>query len=199
MDICVLQPFNPLVGLLTILREARKWWNLAIENEGDLIGHVIEKPQDLDGLKFKWSSISFDMGNDGLAGSPSEAALDSHMDFLSNSLPELRDVTITLFPTPMVSLYSCKVKQILYSIYIVYCSIMNESFPITGLLDFAWSTDNSSWSKSCLKTPANKVSSLSSISSYQGCRTFRENYWTRNFHFRAFTDTAGSSSCSQVY
>jgi len=96
-----LRPFNPFVGLLTILREARKWWNLEIENEGDLIGHVIEKPQDLDTIKFKWKSISFDMGNDGLSGSPSEAALNSHMEFLSNSLPKLEEVTITLFPTPM--------------------------------------------------------------------------------------------------
>jgi len=96
-----LRPFNPLVGLLTILREARKWWNLEIENEGDLIGHVIEKPQDLDSLKFKWTSISFDMGNDGLSGSPSEAALNSHMEFLSNTLPDLKEATITLFPTPM--------------------------------------------------------------------------------------------------
>ena len=90
------------MGLLTILREARKWWNLEIENEGDLIGHVIEKPQDLDNLKFKWTNISFDMGNDGLSGSPSEDALNSQMEFLANTLPHLKEATITLFPTPMV-------------------------------------------------------------------------------------------------
>ena len=91
------------MGLLTIIREARKWWNLEIENEGDLIGHVIETPQDLDSLKFKWTSISFDMGNDGLGGSPSEAALNSHMEFLDNILPDLKEANVTLFPTPMVS------------------------------------------------------------------------------------------------
>ena len=91
------------MGLLTILIEARKWWNLEIENEGDLLGLVIEKPQDLDNLRFKWTNISFDMGNDGLAGSPSETALNSHMEFLSNTLPDLKEVTVTLFPTPIVS------------------------------------------------------------------------------------------------
>ena len=34
-----------MVGLLTLLREARKWWNLEIETEGDLLDIVIERPK----------------------------------------------------------------------------------------------------------------------------------------------------------
>ena len=30
---------------LTLLREARKWWNLEIETEGDLLDIVIERPK----------------------------------------------------------------------------------------------------------------------------------------------------------
>jgi hypothetical protein len=96
-----LRPFNPLVGLLTILREARKWWNLEIENEGDLLDLVIEQPTDLDNLKFKWKKINFGMGNDGLSGSPSETALNDQMEFLSSRLPDLEELTLTLFPIPV--------------------------------------------------------------------------------------------------
>ena len=78
-----LRSFNPMVGLLTLVREARKWWNLEIENEGDLLDIVIEKPADLDQLSFRWKKIGFDMANDGLSGSPSETALNEHMEFLS--------------------------------------------------------------------------------------------------------------------
>ena len=52
---------------MTLLREARKWWNLEIENEGDLLDIVIERPEDLDQLTFNWKMIGFDMANDGLA------------------------------------------------------------------------------------------------------------------------------------
>ena len=45
------RPFNPKMGLLTILREARKLWILDIENEGELLDVVIEKPKDLEQIK----------------------------------------------------------------------------------------------------------------------------------------------------
>jgi len=96
-----LRPFNPLVSMLTILREARKWWNLEIENEGDLLDIVIERPADLDSIKFKWTKINFEMGNDGLSGSPSETALNGQMEFLTSTVPDLEEITLTMFPTPM--------------------------------------------------------------------------------------------------
>ena len=114
------RPFNPLVGLLTLIREARKWWNLEIENEGDLLDIVIERPEDLDQLTFNWKTIGFDksnilrdvkaylfrfdMANDGLVGSPSDAVLNDQMEFLARTLPNLVNVNLTLFPSPLAFL-----------------------------------------------------------------------------------------------
>ena len=98
------RPFNPLVGLLTLLREARKWWNLEIENEGDLLDIVIERPEDLDQLTFNWKTIGFDMANDGLVGSPSDSALNDQMEFLARTLPNLTNLNLTLFPSPLAFL-----------------------------------------------------------------------------------------------
>jgi len=95
-----IKPFNPLVGLLTLLREARRWGSLDIENEGDLLDMVIERPSDLDRVTFAWASMGLDMGNDGLAGAPSEAELNDHMEFLDRSLPSLNSLSLTLFPSP---------------------------------------------------------------------------------------------------
>ena len=83
---------------MTLLREARKWWNLEIENEGDLLDIVIERPEDLDHLTFNWKTIGFDMANDGLVGSPSDAALNDQMEFLARTLPHLDlNLNLTLF------------------------------------------------------------------------------------------------------
>ena len=76
---------------------------LEIENEGDLLDLVLEEPQDLERLRFRWSQVGFDMGNDGLAGSLSESDLNNHMEFLSATLPNLSGIVITLFPSHMVS------------------------------------------------------------------------------------------------
>ena len=76
---------------------------LEIENEGDLLDLVLEEPKDLERLRFRWSEVGFDMGNDGLAGSLSESDLNNHMEFLSTTLPNLTGLVITLFPSPMVS------------------------------------------------------------------------------------------------
>ena len=92
------------MGLLTLLREARKWWNLEIENEGDLLDIVIERPEDLDHLTFNWKTIGFDMANDGLVGSPSDAALNDQMEFLARTLPHLDNLNLTLFPSPLAFL-----------------------------------------------------------------------------------------------
>merc|ERR550539_316085 len=74
---------------------------LEIENEGDLLDLVLEEPQDLERLRFRWNEVGFDMGNDGLAGSLSESDLNDHMEFLSATLPNLSGLVITLFPSPM--------------------------------------------------------------------------------------------------
>ena len=92
------------MGLLTLLREARKWWNLEIENEGDLLDIVIERPEDLDQLTFNWRTIGFDMANDGLVGSPSDTALNDQMEFLARTLPNLTTLNLTLFPSPLAFL-----------------------------------------------------------------------------------------------
>ena len=76
---------------------------LEIENEGDLLDLVLEEPQDLERLRFRWSQVGFDMGNDGLAGALSESDLNNHMEFLSTSLPNLTELVITLFPSHMVN------------------------------------------------------------------------------------------------
>ena len=89
---------------MTLLREARKWWNLDIENEGDLLDIVIERPEDLDHLTFNWKTIGFDMANDGLVGSPSDAALNDQMEFLARTLPHLDNLNLTLFPSPLAFL-----------------------------------------------------------------------------------------------
>ena len=89
---------------MTLLREARKWWNLEIENEGDLLDIVIERPEDLDLLTFNWKTIGFDMANDGLVGSPSDAALNDQMEFLARTLPHLDNLNLTLFPSPLAFL-----------------------------------------------------------------------------------------------
>ena len=79
---------------MTLLREARKWWNLEIENEGDLLDIVIERPEDLDHLTFNWKTIGFDMANDGLVGSPSDAALNDQMEFLAGTLSHLDNLNL---------------------------------------------------------------------------------------------------------
>ena len=76
---------------------------MEIENEGDLLDLVLEEPQDLERLRFRWSEVGFDLGNDGLAGSLSESDLNNHMEFLSTTLPNLSGLAITLFPSPMVT------------------------------------------------------------------------------------------------
>ena len=60
------QPFNPLIGLLTIIREVKKWGTIELENDGDLLDIVLESSQDWERLRFKWSGISIDMGHDGI-------------------------------------------------------------------------------------------------------------------------------------
>ena len=75
---------------------------LEIENEGDLLDLVLEEPQDLERLSFKWSQVGFDMGNDGLGGSLSESDLNNQMVFLTTTLSNLTSLVITLFPSPMV-------------------------------------------------------------------------------------------------
>lgn len=93
------------MGLLTLLKEMRKLGSLEIDNEGDLLDLVLESPQDLDSLRFKWKEVNFDMGNDGLgSGNLPELFLNSHMEFLSATLPNLSGITFTLFPSPMVIL-----------------------------------------------------------------------------------------------
>ena len=81
----------------------RQGATLEIENEGDLLDLVLEEPQDLERLRFRWNEVGFDMGNDGLAGSLSESDLNDHMEFLSATLPNLSGLVITLFPSPMVT------------------------------------------------------------------------------------------------
>ena len=64
---------------------------------------VLETSKDLDSLRFKWSELTLDMGNDGLSSSNlSEEALNGHMEFLSSTLPRLTKLTLALFPSPMV-------------------------------------------------------------------------------------------------
>ena len=83
----------------------RKLGSLEIDNEGDLLDLVLESPQDLESLRFKWKEVNFDMGNDGLgSGNLPELFLNSHMEFLSATLPNLSGITFTLFPSPMVIL-----------------------------------------------------------------------------------------------
>ena len=94
------RPFNPCVGLMTLIREARKWWTLEIENEGDLLDMVLESPQDLDSLRFKWSGVSYHMDNDGIYGSPSELSLNSIMENINTTLTNLTQLSFHLFPTP---------------------------------------------------------------------------------------------------
>ena len=94
-----MQPFNPLVGLLTLIREVKKWWSLEIQNEGDLLDMVLESPQDLDRLRFKWTEVGVDMGHDGVTGSPSEAALDAYMENLGQVVGGVTTLNLTLFPT----------------------------------------------------------------------------------------------------
>ena len=87
---------------MTLLREMRLGATLEIENEGDLLDLVLEEPQDLERLSFKWSQVGFDMGNDGLGGSLSESDLNNQMVFLTTTLSNLTSLVITLFPSPMV-------------------------------------------------------------------------------------------------
>ena len=58
--------------MITLVREARRWWRAGIANEGDILDMVIETPQDLERVKFKWTGVHYDMGNDGLTGPLSE-------------------------------------------------------------------------------------------------------------------------------
>lgn len=60
---------------MTIIHESKKWWNLEIQNEGDLLDLVLESPQDLARLRFRWTSLSIDMGNESFTGEESEAEL----------------------------------------------------------------------------------------------------------------------------
>jgi len=94
------RPFNPFLGLLTIIHESKKWWNLEIQNEGDLLDLVLETPQDLARLRFRWASLSIDMGNESLTGEESEAELAGYCEFLLSALPELVTLQLTLFPAP---------------------------------------------------------------------------------------------------
>ena len=96
-----MQPFNPFVGLLTLIREVRKWASLEIENEGDLLEVVLETPSDLERLRFKWSEVGFDMGHDGVIGPVSETGLNTYMEALTSSLPNLAKLTLTMFPSPL--------------------------------------------------------------------------------------------------
>jgi len=80
----------------------RRQGTLEIDNEGDLLDLVLETPQDLDRLRFRWSQLTVDMGNDGLTSSNlTEDALNRHMEYLSTTLPNLTNLTLTLFPSPM--------------------------------------------------------------------------------------------------
>jgi hypothetical protein len=65
---------------------------------------VLEQPADLDLLHFNWRKISFDMSNDGLTGTPSETALNEHMEWLGSRLPHLTSLALTLFPSPLAFL-----------------------------------------------------------------------------------------------
>ena len=88
---------------MTLLREMRLGATLEIENEGDLLDLVLEEPQDLERLRFRWSQVGLDMGNDGLTGSLSESDLSQQMQFLTTTLPNLTELVITLFPSHMVN------------------------------------------------------------------------------------------------
>ena len=102
---------------MTLLKEMRRQGSLELDNEGDLLDLVLETPRDLDSLRFCWTEVTFDMGNDGLPpGNLSEEALNSHMEFLNRVLPDLRGVTFTLFPSPMVKLILTLVPYI-FNIY----------------------------------------------------------------------------------
>lgn len=95
------KPFNPCVGLLTILREAQKLWVLEIENEGDLLDKVIEKPGDLAGIKFKWTSLHLEVSNDGFPHGVSDTLLNNNMEFILETLPNLNQITFIYFPSEM--------------------------------------------------------------------------------------------------
>jgi len=95
------KPFNPCLGLLTILREAQKLFVLDIENEADLLDKVIEKPADLKGIKFKWTSLHLEVSNDGFAHGASDDQLNENMEFILESLPHLNTLTFIYFPSEM--------------------------------------------------------------------------------------------------
>jgi len=95
------RPFNPLIGLLTIIREVKKWGTIELENDGDLLDIVLESPQDWDRLKFKWSGFSIDMGHDGILEQQTELTLNTYMETLLTSLSNMTKLTLTFFPTPI--------------------------------------------------------------------------------------------------
>jgi len=93
-----IRPFNPLVGLLTLLRELKKWDSWVIENEGDLLDLVIEQVPDIDNLCFKWTSINVDSGNDGMLENMSESDLQNEMQMYHQKLPDLKEMSLNMFP-----------------------------------------------------------------------------------------------------
>ena len=74
---------------------------MEILNEGDILDIVLETPQDLDNLKFRWTELGFDMGHDGVGSPTSETGLNTCMENMSNTLTHLSRLTLTLFPTPL--------------------------------------------------------------------------------------------------
>ena len=127
---------------MILLREMRlRGAGLEIENEGDLLDLVLEDPGDLERLRFRWSQVVLDMGNDGLVGSLSEWDLSQHIQFLSAALSNLTGLVITLFPSPMVRA-SAQANPGVNNIF---------SFFIPAFPDSPRSDVHLSWTKSCFK------------------------------------------------
>lgn len=91
------QPFNPLVGMITLVREVRKWW-AQIDNEDDILDMVLESPSDFERITFKWAGVHLDMGHDGVTGPMTGDALNTHMETLSGIVPCVTKLGLTLFP-----------------------------------------------------------------------------------------------------
>ena len=122
-----------------MLREMRlRGAGLEIENEGDLLDLVLEDPGDLERLRFRWSQVVLDMGNDGLVGSLSEWDLSQHIQFLSAALSNLTGLVITLFPSPMVRASAQANPGV-------------NNFFISAFPDSPRSDVHLSWTKSCFK------------------------------------------------
>ena len=124
---------------MILLREMRlRGAGLEIENEGDLLDLVLEDPGDLERLRFRWSQLVLDMGNDGLVGSLSEWDLSQHIQFLSAALSNLTGLVITLFPSPMVRALAQANPGV-------------NNFFISAFPDSPRSDVHLSWTKSCFK------------------------------------------------